>query len=62
MAAGGSTAEAMQPEMAEEVGLNGEVVRAGAEEAELPAVHHKSWETERPRALNGVRGAELQPE
>ena len=35
MAVGGSAAEAMQPEVEEEAGLDGEVERAGTEAAEL---------------------------
>ena len=35
---------------------------ARAEADELPPVHHKTWEAERLRALNGVLEAELQPE
>ena len=39
-----------------------EVEGAGAKAEELPPVHHKAWEAERLRVLNGVLGAELQPE
>ena len=36
---------------------------AGAkEEEDQSPVHHKTWETERLRALNGALGGELQPE
>ena len=49
-----STAEAMQPVVAGEAGQDGQVERAGAEAKELPPVHHKAWEAERLRALNGV--------
>ena len=62
MAVGGSAAEAMQPEVAGEADQDGEVERAGAEAAELPLVHHKAWEAERLRAMNGMLGAKLQPE
>ena len=55
-------AEAMQPVAAGEAGQGGKVEAAGAEEEDLPPVHHKAWEAERLRALNGVLGAELQPE
>ena len=60
-AAGVPATEAMQPVAAEEAG---QVKGARAEEVEvenLPPVHHKAWEAERLRALNGVLGAEPQP-
>ena len=62
VAAGVSAAEAVQPVAAEEAGQGGEVEEAGSEEEDLPPVHHKAWEAERLRALNGVLSAELQPE
>ena len=59
MATGGSAAKTMQPEVEEEDGPDGEIERAGAEAVKLPTVHHKAWEAERLRALNGVLGEEL---
>ena len=50
-------AEAMQPGAVGEAGQGGKVEAAGAEEEDLPPVHHKAWEAERLRALNGVLGA-----
>ena len=55
-------AGAMQPGAAGEAGQGGKMKAAGAEEENLSLVHHKAWEAERLRALNGVLGAELQPE
>ena len=55
-------AGAMQPGAAGVTGQGGKVKAAGAEEENLPPVHHKAWEAERLRALNEVLGAELQPE
>ena len=48
----------MQPVAAGEAGQDVEVERAGAEAEELPPVHHKAWEPEGLRALNGVLGAD----
>ena len=62
VAAGVPAAEAMQPVATEEVGQGGKVEGAGAEAENLPPVHHKAWEAERLRALNGLLSAELQPE
>ena len=48
-AAKGSATEAVQPEAAEEAGLDGKVEAAGAEEVEeenLPPVQRKAWEAE----------------
>ena len=40
----------------------GKVEGAGAVEENLPPVHHKAWEAEMLRALNGMLSVELQPE
>ena len=55
-------AEAMQPGGVGEARQGSEVEAPGTKEEDPPPVHHKAWEAERLRALNGALGEELQPE